>query len=306
MRESLFKLGIRDPLPLTANQANTRTVILLLVLFLSGLGIVAFWFYRGAHQTSTAVVDGAGQLALSESTKSVLGRLASPVEIRFFCILDKKTVPETTYAFTRRVGELLDEFQREAEGRITVTRFTSATDAAMDSAGAAGVRPFNLEKGTPCFLGLAVVRKEQSETLPPLVPEWEAALEFDLARAIARIEGTKPTASPATLAAASNPAITEEVRRTIPDLAAVSVERGKELLREAALQEFKAAAAELQAEVQKAQQRLGLAQQNQSEAEQQAARNHLQQVQAEQTERLKNISARLQDRIDAFERLKNQ
>jgi len=306
MRRSLLKLAICDGLPTGSRHANTRVITLLLVLCLLGLGITAFWLYRSTQQPSTAAVDKTGELQLSDSTKSVLKSLKPPVEVRFFSILDKKTVPETTYAFAQRVGDLLDEFKREAEGKLTVTRFMSATEAAMNSAGAAGIRPFNLEKGTPCFLGLVVVQKDQSETLPPLTPEWEAALEFDLARAIGRVQSAKSSASPPSLAVAPDPAVTEEVRRAIPDLTGVSLERGKELLRDAALQEFKAAAAEFQAQVQDARQRLTLAQQSQSETEQQAALKQLQQVQVEQTERLKNISARLQDRIETFERLKSQ
>ena len=90
----------------------------------------------------------------------------------------------------------------------------------------------------------------------------------------------------------------------IPDLAAVSLEEGKKVLQEAALKDFTAAAKEMRAQIKEAEQRLAQAQQGGTEAERQAARAHLQQVQAEQTEKLKEIAARSQAQVEAFEQLK--
>ena len=69
--------------------------------------------------------------------------------------------------------------------------------------------------------------------------------------------------------------------------------------------ELKAAATEMQAEVQQAQQRLSRARNDKSEAEQEAAMKQLQQLQAEQAEKLKQIAARLQAQITVVEQLKS-
>jgi hypothetical protein len=141
--------------------------------------------------------------------------------------------------------------------------------------------------------------------LAQLSPEWEPALESDLSRSIARIIDTKPEVPQSiTSTAPATSAATEEVKRSIPNMASVSLDEGKQLLRAAALKDFKDAAAQMEIQVKEAQRQLTAAQNGKSEAEQQAAMKNLQQVQAEQSEKLKQIAARLQSQLAALEQLK--
>ncbi len=118
---------------------------------------------------------------------------------------------------------------------------------------------------------------------------------------VARARGPAPrlaNTSPANFAAA------EEVKRTIPNLASVSMEEGTRILRRAALEDFKATVAAMEIQIAKARQSLSQAQSGGSEAEQQAAVKQLQQVQSEQTEKLKQIAARSAAQIEALRQLK--
>ena len=133
--------------------------------------------------------------------------------------------------FAGRVDQLLSEFQREANGRIKVVRNITQSDAAGDAASADGIRPFNLDKGAACFLGLTVTGQDQKESLPQLSPDWEQALEFDLARAIGRVDRRESRGDARASVPAFDAATTEEVRRALPNLASVSVEEGKRILR---------------------------------------------------------------------------
>ena len=99
-------------------------------------------------------------------------------------------------------------------------------------------------------------------------------------------------------------ALNEELLRAIPDLQNRSFDDAAKILREASLVEFTAAVQEMQSRVQEAQNQLVTARQASSEADQQAAMKQLQQIQSEQTEKLKQITAQLQVRISALERLK--
>ena len=51
-------------------------------------------------------------------------------------------------------------------------------------------RPFNIDKGEPCYLGVALAFKGHKESLSRLSPDWEQAVEPDITRAIARLEET--------------------------------------------------------------------------------------------------------------------
>jgi hypothetical protein len=98
-------------------------------------------------------------------------------------------------------------------------------------------------------------------------------------------------------------AAVEDVKRALPNYASLSVDEGTEILREAALKAYAAAAQELQSQVGQAQAELSLAQ-GKSPPDQQAAMKHLQQVQAEQSQKLQQIGGQLQTQIAALKQLK--
>jgi hypothetical protein len=100
------------------------------------------------------------------------------------------------------------------------------------------------------------------------------------------------------------PAAMEDVKRALPNYASLSVEQGTDILRQAALKEFADAAKELQNQVAEAQAELSQAE-NKSPADQQVAMKHLQQVQAEQSQKLQQIAGQLQTQIAALKQLKN-
>jgi hypothetical protein len=289
------------------DQTHTRVIILLVFFFLLGVGVSAVWFSR---TPSHGTVKPGGQpisepqSELSDSTKVLLNHLESPVEIRFYSILDQATVSPSLFPFAGQVNRLLSEYQRQGNGKINVVVYDSLSDSAAASASSDAIKPFNLDKGNACYLGLAVACNDKHETLAELAPEWEQALEFDLSRAIERVARPNPPPKRSAEAAKDEAAAVQQVARAIPNLASVSVEEGTQILREAALKEFKTAIDETGVQVREAQQRISRAQQSGSEPEQQAATRHLQQVQSDQAEKLKQIAARLDNQIAALKQLK--
>ncbi len=288
--------------PQTVRPSGWRPLILVPVFFLLGAALAGVWFKYGKHAAGS-ILPGQGTAELSGPTLDFLRHLNSPVEIRFYSVLPPGSAPEPLQDFSRRVDHLLSEFQSANDSKIRVTRNVSTSGSNADAAAADGIHPFNLDKGDACFLGLTVVCGERKESLPQIQPEWEPALEFDLARAILHVT---PIQSPATVAqnTQASPEVTNEVARLIPDLKGTSVEDGTRILREAALQEFTAAGTEMEDKLQVAQQQLSDAQNGQSEAEQQAAMKHLQEVQLEQGNKYKQIAARLQAELAVFEQMK--
>ncbi len=305
MRQPVANLIQSNPLRIREH-ANARTVLLVLVFFLVGLGGGAYWHHRSTKSAPLKESDDKKIIALSDSTKAVLKRLESPVEIRFYSLLDPATVSDSMQAFAGRVDQLLIAYQQEANGQINVTRFNSQPDANAQAAAADGIKPFNRDKGEACYLGIAVAQKEQKESLPQLSPEWEPAVEFDLTRAIVRLMDAKSSATNPVATSEPNKATIEEVKRALPNLAAVSMEEGTRILRETTLKEFAAAADEMEIRLKEAQQRATQAQSSGSAADQQAAVKQLQQVQLEQAEKLKEITARLSVRIAALQQLKKE
>lgn len=288
-------------------RAGTRIILFLLVVCLLGVAGGAYWLYRPSQRGATAASGPAGDasaIALSDSTRAVLDRLESPLEIRFYTLLDPATVPASLIAFGGRVGQLLSAYQQEANGKIKITTLNSQSNSGANAALADGITVFNLDKGEACYLGITLVLSGRKETLAHLSPEWEQVLEPDLTRAIIRLVDANRSVTVPTTVSQINTAAIQEVRALIPDIAAISVPAGKQILQDAAYKEFTAAAREMQARVKEAEQRLGEAQKGGTEAEQQAALKQLQQVQAEQIEKLKDIAAKSKAQIDTFQQLK--
>ena len=293
--------------PRKREQAGARPVVLLLVGCLAGIAISAFLFHAASRRGSAASSgqsSGPAGIVLSDGTKAVLARLESPLEIRFYSLLDPGTVQESLNAFAGRVGRLLSAYEQQAGGKIRVTHITGQGSADANAALADGISVFNLDKGDACYLGVTAVQGGRKETLARLSPQWEQALEPDLTRAIGRLVDASQPALPAKAVAEANTNAIHEVKALIPDVSAVSLQAGRQILQDAALKEYTAAAKEMQTRLKEAEQRLIQAQQGGTEAEQQAAMKQLQQVQAEQTEKLKDIAAKAKAQVDTFEQLK--
>lgn len=293
----------------TREQASVRIIFLVLGFFVLGIGVSAVWFSRATKSggaNASRQTDGKEVIVLSDSTKAVLQHLDSTVEIRFYALLDPASVPESSQAFAGRVDRLLTAFQGGSGGKIKVVRYNSQSDfnAAATAASADGIQPFNLDKGNACYLGLTASCNGQKESLSRLAPEWEQALEADLSRAIQHVAGSKSATNPLPNNPPVNAGAIDDVKRALPNFASVSVEEGTRILQAAALKDFKAAADEIEVQVKEAQERLSQARNGGSEAEQQAALKHLEQVQTQQAEKIQQIAARAQAQIDALRQLK--
>ena len=287
---------------LTAGRnGSARTALLVLVCFVLGFAVSAWWFHEPAKETAAAPTETA--IALSDGTKSVIGHLSQSLEIRFYSLLDPNA-PTSLRAFSDHVGRLLSAYEQEAGGKIRITRYDSPTNANPNAALADGINGFNLDKGEGCFLGLVLACNGKKETLPQLAPEWESALEADISRAVLRLSETAPQANPALSVFKNDAATVEAVKERIPNFASVSPEEGTRTLRETGLKEFTTAVNEMKTEMQDAQQRLEQARAGGSAAELELAMKHLQEVQRMQSDKLREVAARSQALITAFQQLK--
>jgi len=286
-----------------SGSSNRRFWLLAPVFVLIGIALAGFWIKSGMH-TPGFLSPASQSAALSGSTRDLLNHLSSAVEIRFYAVLPPDSAPDSLRAFSGRVDHLLSEFHGANESQIRVMQRISTGSTNADAATADGILAFNLDKGNACFLGITVASGGRKETLARLQPEWEPALEFDVARAILRV-----TAAPAAVARAVqsppiSPETTNVILRLIPDVKGTSLEEGSRVLRAAAMQELMAAGAESDKQIELAKQQLADAQSGGSEAQQQAARQHLQDVQMEQTQKIRTIAAQLQEELSVFEQMK--
>lgn len=286
------------------------------VLLLTTLALVlvvggGWWGWRQFKSRPTAIAAPVSPVVvLSDSTMRILGGLEASVELRWFVPADAGVLPLALEEYVTRVGSLLAEYENLSSGKLRVNKTDArAHPTAKAAAGAAGIAPFTTECGEIVYLGLIVASGARQEVIFPLSPEWEAALESDVSRAIARVTTKVAPAISAVPQVAGapppiDPALSEELLRTFPNLAALSFEDAAKVLRERALEEFKTVAAEAQAKVNEAQKNFAETQANKGAAEVQSAQKEFQRAQAEQTRQLSEITARLAERIAVLQQLK--
>lgn len=145
----------------------------------------------------------------SEGTKSILSRLETPVEIRFYVTDDAKVMSPNERNRARRVSELLNdlaqyapskevettnekgEFETKKVKMLTVKKLnpepnTDAEDSAIIDGLQAGVSP---ETNNEVFFGIAIQCLDAVESIPFVPAKPETTLEYELARAISSVHG---------------------------------------------------------------------------------------------------------------------
>ena len=300
-----------DPRNLHRNPARSTGRLLLAAAVGLVIGLVAGGLGRGGFQkprqmdqiVKTPTPEPRG---LSGETLAVLQSLDNPVQIEFYAMLDTATVPEDVAQFAIRAGNLLAAYASASGGKIKVTELHSRSD--VPAAGAAGMKPFNLNKGQVSYLGLKVVQGGRSESLPRLFPAWEPALEADISRAISRVLAAPAelvsTAAVASPALPADPALVAEVKRQIPNFDSISMEEGIQILRDSALKDMQVALGENGAQIKEVAQKVAQKQRTKSGAELQVALKELQRLQAEQAAKLGEYATKSSAQVEALRQIK--
>ena len=168
------------------------------------------------------------------------------------------------------------------------------------------------------FLGVAITAfwfHNQSSNNPPMAASTQpSAVSSTNQMAEISASPALPTVNPAPPAPSTpppvvsqpqiDPATIAEVKEAITNFDTVSEQDGENILRAKALQDFSAAAAQMDAEIKAAQQQLLDAQNGKSAVDPQAAMKHVQDTQLAASEKLKDITAHLQAEIAALRSLK--
>jgi ABC-type uncharacterized transport system involved in gliding motility auxiliary subunit len=160
----------------------------------SGAGVVIMFLLLVSIYVISGVVKHRVDLTadriytLSKGTSAILAKLDTPVEIRFYCSQRVNAMPVFLKTYAQRVEDLLNEYRKNSNGKITLKKFDPEPDSdAEDSAGLDGVEGQMLNTGEKIFMGIAVSCLDTKTSLPFLTPDREKLLEYDLSRAISQV-----------------------------------------------------------------------------------------------------------------------
>ncbi len=125
---------------------------------------------------------------LSEGTKKLLRRLESPVKVKLYISRGEQAMPVPLRSFAQRVEDLAREFKSVAGANVVIELYNPKPDSEdEDAAQLDGVEPQQLFSGETFYLGLTVSQLDRKQAIPAVSAQRERLLEYDLARAIARV-----------------------------------------------------------------------------------------------------------------------
>jgi ABC-type uncharacterized transport system involved in gliding motility auxiliary subunit len=156
--------------------------------------MIAFYIVSSAFKVRVDITEDKAH-TLSPGTKHILSKLDAPVTLRFYCTQGDNAMPPALRVYAQRIEDMLAEFQQSAKGKIIIQKLDPKPDSeAEDSARLNGVEgratgPFGANK---IYLGIVASIFDEKFVLPWLDPNRERLLEYDLARAISRVEVAKP------------------------------------------------------------------------------------------------------------------
>ncbi len=136
--------------------------IVAMAVLLVAINLIASEFPARADLTQEKIYT------LSPGTRAILGKLDTPVTIRFYCTRNVTPTAESLYLqnYARQVEDLLDEYQQAAHGKIVIQKFDPEPDSdAEDSARLDGIEPETLPTGDKFYLGLAVSLLDAKQTV---------------------------------------------------------------------------------------------------------------------------------------------
>jgi ABC-type uncharacterized transport system involved in gliding motility auxiliary subunit len=175
---------------LKKNESLIYSAVGLLALFLA---LVAANYLLTFQSARVDLTDG-NLYTLSEGTKKILKGLDGPVKVKLY-VSQGESVPVPLRSFAQRVEDLVREFKSVAGANLVVEKYNPRPDSEEEEAAQIdGVEAQQLSNGEQFYLGLVVSRLDAKQAIAALSPQRERLMEYDLARAVARVGSTeRPT-----------------------------------------------------------------------------------------------------------------
>lgn len=134
---------------------------------------------------------------LSNGTRNILDRLNpdKPVTIRYYVTTEDRVMPPILKTHSRTVQDLLLEFQKAAKGKVILEKLAPNPNTEdEDKAREDDLQGMQVNaEGDNVYLGMAIECAGQKEVLPFANPNEETQLEYNVARAVAKVAKTGKT-----------------------------------------------------------------------------------------------------------------
>ncbi|MBM3354359.1 MAG: hypothetical protein FJY47_00805, partial [Betaproteobacteria bacterium] len=166
------------------NEALLYSAVGLAALFLI---LVAVNYLASVAAVRADLTDG-NLYTLSDGTKKMLRGLQAPVKLKLYVSKGEQAMPVQLRSFAQRLDDMAREFKSVAGTNLIIEKYNPRPDSEEEEAAQLeGVEAQQLPSGEQFYLGIAVTQLDRKQVIAAVSPQRERLLEYDLARAIARV-----------------------------------------------------------------------------------------------------------------------
>lgn len=287
-----------------------RRFVIAVFFFFVGLGVGVIGLRQFAPQPVSPAAEATDQVVtqtavnLSPTTVSVLHRITTPVEIRFYTMWKKSHGTARLEQFSGRIDQLLAEYHAVAGDRLVIRKIDNSNGPSGESAAQAdGITALHRSSDKLEWFGITVAADGQKAVMARLNPDWQDAFEFDLSRAIAQVSGQGAAAAVVVNPAPSDEATVTALLQSMPELPELTQAERVLKVQNAARTEFATAAKNFVAEIDAAKNNLAAARAGGNQAQIDAALAELNQLQNSQAERLGELSQTFRAQLAALDHI---
>lgn len=133
-------------------------------------------------------VTDEGLYTLSQGSENILADLKAPITLKLYYSRSAGDIPVGFKTYSRKVIELLRQYEDESEGKVTLQVLDPKPDTDEELwATRYGLSPARLPNGTSLYFGLVALQEDREANVPFLDPRRERFLEYDISQAISRV-----------------------------------------------------------------------------------------------------------------------
>ncbi len=167
---------------------STVGITLLIVLF-----VIINGLSRGAFESFYVDLTEEGLYSVSDGTKSTISAIESPITLRFYFSKTNAADSPALKLYGRRVADLLKEYERLGDGKITLEIYDPLPDTEEEEwAEKYGLTAMQSALGNRLYLGLAGSNAQGVEEIIPLFNlSRQQTLEYDITKLVYSLSLTK-------------------------------------------------------------------------------------------------------------------
>ncbi|MGM0417409.1 MAG: Gldg family protein [Thermodesulfobacteriota bacterium] len=131
--------------------------------------------------------------SLSEATHKIIDKSSEEITLKYFNNSELNSdLPGEYKAYSKRIEDLLKEYQTYSKGRINLEVIRPRTDSQEeDNALTLGLQGVSLPGGEKLYMGLAAIKGDKEEIIPFFDPSDEAKLEYEITSLISSLQTEK-------------------------------------------------------------------------------------------------------------------